>query len=119
MTRIVLGIALAALALFSAPVAAQAVVQESQEEPQTRQEILQRQREEKRGELEPYVVSTAEERVAFLETWRLPFRLFSKGVGVFSPDSRSLAFGLNGSLMRVDLAALDPRATTSSGQEHY
>ncbi len=85
MTRIVHGIALAALALASAPVAAQAVVQESQEEPQTRQEILQRQREEKRGELEPYVVSTAEERVAFLETWRLPFRLFSKGVGGFRP----------------------------------
>ena len=85
MTRIVHGIALAALALFSAPVTAQAVVQESQEEPQTRQEILQRQREEKRGELEPYVVSTAEERVGFLETWRLPFRLFSKGVGGFRP----------------------------------
>ncbi len=37
----------------------------------------------------------------------------------FSPDSQSLAFGLNGSLIRVDLAALDPRATTSSRQEPY
>ncbi len=30
-----------------------------------------------------------------------------------------MPIGLNGSLMRVDLAALDPRATTSSRQEQY
>ena len=65
----------------------------AQAEPQTRQEILQRQREEKRGQLEPYVVSRAEERVQFLETWRLPFRLFSKGVGGFRPVVGGLPSG--------------------------
>ena len=61
--------------------------------PETRQEILQRQREEKRGQLEPYVISGAEERVKFLETWRLPFRLFSKGVGGFRPVVGGLPSG--------------------------
>ena len=65
----------------------------AQAEPQTRQEILQRQREEKRGQLEPYVVSRAEERVQFLETWRLPFRLFAKGVGGFRPVVGGLPSG--------------------------
>ena len=38
-----------------------------------------------------------------------------------NPEALHLAMpiGLNGSLMRVDLAALDPRATTSSRQEPY
>ena len=65
-------------------VAGQTAVPEDQAEPQTRQEILQQQ-EEKGGLLEPYVVSRAEERVRFLETWRLPFRLFSKGFAGFRP----------------------------------
>ena len=65
----------------------------AQAEPETRQEILQRQREEKRGQLEPYVISGAEERVKFLETWRLPFRLFSKGVGGFRPVVGGLPSG--------------------------
>ena len=53
--------------------------------PTTRQEILQRQREEKRGELTPYVVSGAEDRVSRLETFRLPRRIFAKGFGGFRP----------------------------------
>ena len=55
------------------------------EPPTTRQEILQRQREAKRGELTPYVVSDAEERVGRLETFRLPRRIFAKGFGGFRP----------------------------------
>ena len=55
------------------------------EPPTTRQEILQRQREEKRGELTPYVVSGAEDRVSRLETFRLPRRIFAKGFGGFRP----------------------------------
>ena len=75
------------------PLSAQTAAQATQAEPQTRQEILQRQREEKRGQLEPYVISRAEERVKFLETWRLPFRLFSKGVGGFRPVVGGLPSG--------------------------
>ena len=55
------------------------------EPPMTRQEILQRQREEKRGELTPYVVSDGEERVSRLETFRLPRRIFAKGFRGFRP----------------------------------
>ena len=39
----------------------------------------------KLGELQPYVISNAEKRVRFLETWRLPRRLFTKGFGGFRP----------------------------------
>ncbi len=53
--------------------------------PTTRQEILQRQRDEKRGALTPYVVSGAEDRVSRLETFRLPRRIFAKGFGGFRP----------------------------------
>ena len=56
-----------------------------QDEPTTRQEILQRQREEKRAELTPYTVSGAEDQVSRLETLRLPRRIFAKGVGGFRP----------------------------------
>jgi len=55
------------------------------EPPTTRQEILARQREEKRGELTPYVVSDAEDLVSRLETLRLPRRIFAKGFGGFRP----------------------------------
>ena len=55
------------------------------EPPMTRQEILQRQREQKRRELTPYVVSDAEDRVGRLETFRLPRRIFAKGFGGFRP----------------------------------
>ena len=37
------------------------------------------------GRLEPYGISDAEARVQFLETWRLPRRLFTKGFGGFRP----------------------------------
>ena len=53
--------------------------------PTTRQEILQRQRDEKLGALTPYVVSGAEDRVSRLETFRLPRRIFAKGFGGFRP----------------------------------
>ena len=53
--------------------------------PETRQEILQRQREAKQSELTPYVVSDGEERVSRLETFRLPRRIFAKGFGGFRP----------------------------------
>mgnify|MGYP004147906687 CR=1 FL=1 len=53
--------------------------------PTTRQEILRRQREEKRTALTPYVVSDAEEQVGRLETLRLPRRIFAKGFGGFRP----------------------------------
>ena len=66
---------LVALLLYAVP----AVAQEVQAEPQTRAEILERERAEKRGRLEPYVISDAEARVRFFETWRLPRRLFTKG----------------------------------------
>ena len=55
------------------------------EPPATRQEILQRQREAKRGELTPYAVSDGETRVSRLETFRLPRRIFAKGFGGFRP----------------------------------
>ena len=72
---------LVALLLYAVP----AVAQEVQAEPQTRAEILERERDEKRGRLEPYGISNAEARVQFLETWRLPRRLFTKGFGGFRP----------------------------------
>ena len=72
---------LVALLLYAVP----AVAQEVQAEPQTRAEILERERDEKRGRLEPYVISNAESRVRFFETWRLPRRLFTKGFGGFRP----------------------------------
>ena len=53
--------------------------------PTTRQEILQRQREEKQTALTPYVVSGAEEWVSRLETFRLPRRISAKGFGGFRP----------------------------------
>lgn len=67
------------------PAAAQNTRGEGGSEPQTRAEILDRERERKSQELEPAVVSKAEERVRFFETWRLPFRLFDKGVSGFRP----------------------------------
>ena len=70
-----------ALLLYAIP----AVAQEVQPEPQTRAEILERARDEKRGRLETYVISDAEARVQFFETWRLPRRLFTKGFGGFRP----------------------------------
>ncbi len=68
--------------LYAAPVAARA---QTPGAPETRQEILQRQREEKRAELTPYTVSDAENRVSRLETFRLPRRIFAKGFGGFRP----------------------------------
>ena len=55
------------------------------EAPRTRQEILRRQREAKRAQLSPYTVSPPEQRVRFFETWSLPRRLFTKGIGGFRP----------------------------------
>ncbi|MDP6580747.1 MAG: BamA/TamA family outer membrane protein [Vicinamibacterales bacterium] len=60
-------------------------VEQQGEPPTTRQEILQRQREEKRTQLTPYRVSDAEARVSRLETFRLPRRIFAKGFGGFRP----------------------------------
>lgn len=54
-------------------------------EPESRSEILRQQRVEKSGRLEPHVISDAERRVRFLETWRLPRRLFTKGFAGFRP----------------------------------
>ena len=68
--------------LYAAPVAARA---QTPGPPETRQEILQRQREEKRAALTPYTVSDAEDRVGRLETFRLPRRIFAKGFGGFRP----------------------------------
>ena len=56
-----------------------------QAEPQTRAEILEQARERKSEQLEPYRISDAERRVRFLETWRLPRRLFTKGFGGVRP----------------------------------
>ena len=53
--------------------------------PETRQQLLRRTREAKSERLEPYAISRAEERVQFLEEWRLPRRLFAKGIGGFRP----------------------------------
>ena len=53
--------------------------------PRTRQEMLRRRREAKRAQLAPYAVSPPEERVRSLERWRLPRRLFAKGVAGFRP----------------------------------
>ncbi len=75
------------LFLCVGPVAAhaQTEVQEGEAEPETRAEILEREREKKSEHLEPNVVFRAEARVRFLETWRLPRRLFAKGFGGFRP----------------------------------
>ena len=59
--------------------------QDAASPPTTRGEILQREREAKAGRLEPYRISRAEARVRFLETWRLPRRLFAKGYTGFRP----------------------------------
>lgn len=56
-----------------------------QAKPQTRAEILEQARERKSEQLEPYRISGAERWVQFLETWRLPRRLFTKGFGGFRP----------------------------------
>ena len=58
---------------------------QTETEPTSRAEILQQRRVEKSGLLEPYVISDAERRVQFLETWRLPRRLFTKGFAGFRP----------------------------------
>ena len=71
--------------LSAASVAAQTDSESSESEPQTRAEILRLAREEKSQRLQPYGISRAEERVRFLETWRLPRRLFTKGFGGFRP----------------------------------
>lgn len=55
------------------------------EEPRTRREALRRLRESKQARLTPYAVSRAERRVRYLETWRLPRRLFAKGFAGFRP----------------------------------
>ena len=73
------------LLLCATSVAAQTDGERPQDEPQTRAEILRLAREEKSGQLRPYVISPAERRVRFLETWRLPRRLFTKGFGGFRP----------------------------------
>ena len=71
--------------LCAVSVAAQTDGEPAQEEPRTRAEILRLAREEKSGQLRPYTISPAEKRVQFLETWRLPRRLFTKGFGGFRP----------------------------------
>ena len=71
--------------LCAASVAAQTDGERVQNEPRTRAEILRLAREEKSGQLQPYTISPAERRVQFLETWRLPRRLFTKGFGGFRP----------------------------------
>ena len=71
--------------LSAASVAAQTDGKGAQDEPRTRAEILRLTREEKSSQLYPYVISPAEQRVRFLETWRLPRRLFTKGFGGFRP----------------------------------
>ncbi len=62
-------------------------------EPASRQEILRRAREAKQAELEPYTISTAEARVRFFETWRLPRRLFAKGFSGFRPVVGGMSAG--------------------------
>jgi len=47
--------------------------------PETRQEILRRQREHKARDLEPYVVSNAEARVLALEDMHVPANVFERG----------------------------------------
>jgi hypothetical protein len=76
-------------------VSVQAQTSDQEKDPalRTRAEILDRQREAKADELAPYVVSKAEERVHFIETWRLPFRLLQKGVGGFRPVLGGLPSG--------------------------
>jgi hypothetical protein len=80
---------LAALLAWPTPAAAQSAdpgeISAQNETPTTRQEIRQRQREEKRGELTPYTVSAGEARASRLETFRLPRRIFAKGFGGFRP----------------------------------
>ena len=83
--RLPRAIVLAPLLSLAAVTAAAQTADESETEPESRAEILQRQRVEKSGRLEPYVISDAERRVRFLETWRLPRRLFTKGFAGFRP----------------------------------
>ena len=71
--------------LYAATVAAQTDGEATQDAPRTRAEILRLAREDKSDQLEPYGISSAERRVQFLETWRLPRRLFTKGFGGFRP----------------------------------
>ena len=73
------------LMLCAGSAGAQTSGEDVQDEPQTRAEILRLAREEKAGQLEPHAISNAERRVQFLETWRLPRRLFTKGFGGFRP----------------------------------
>ena len=68
-----------------------------QAEPQTRAEILEQARERKSEQLEPYRISDAERRVRFLETWRLPRRLFTKGFGGVRPAIGGMPSGQDSS----------------------
>jgi hypothetical protein len=58
--------------LWAASVAAQTDGERAQDEPQTRAAVLRLARQEKSEQLQPYVIPSAEERVQFLKTWRLP-----------------------------------------------
>ena len=55
------------------------------EAPASRQEILRRQREQKRDELSPYVVSEAESRVLGFEDMNFPANIFERGWNQLRP----------------------------------
>ena len=59
--------------------------EEQGDEPQTRAEILQREREAKRGELEPYEISSAEARLLRLQKMSFPRNIFVRGWNQFRP----------------------------------
>ena len=84
MTRSLLLLALF-VALASPRVAAAQTPEEQSDDVQTRAEILQREREAKRGELEPYEISSAEARLLRIQKANFPRNIFVRGWHQFRP----------------------------------
>ena len=83
MTRSLLLLAL--VALVSPRVAAAQTAEEQSDDVQTRAEILLREREAKRGELEPYEISSAEARLLRIQKANFPQNIFVRGWHHFRP----------------------------------
>ncbi len=84
MTRSLLLLALFG-ALASPGVADAQSAEEQSDDVQTRAEILQREREAKRGELEPYEISPAEARLLRIQKANFPQNIFVRGWNQFRP----------------------------------
>lgn len=86
MTRSLLLLALCGTLALASPRAAVAQSAEEQDaDVQTRAEILRKEREAKRGELEPYEISSAEARLLWIQKRNFPQNIFVRGWNHFRP----------------------------------